>query len=99
MAPPLLVDILDVEALPLLLLVGGSDRERSEKPESCDWWSRSEDLSEEPLCRSFLLTTSKKDTGTRPRALGISGLQASYQSGSSSRLITWKKSPLLKASS
>lgn len=42
--------------------------------------------------------TSKYETGTKPRAVGISGLHASYQSSSSSRLITWKKSPLANAS-
>lgn len=43
--------------------------------------------------------TSKKETGTRPLAEGIRGLQASYQSEWSCLLMTWKKSPLQKGSS
>lgn len=46
------------------------------------------EATELPLCRSAFLMTSKKETGTSPRALGINGLQASYHSGSSSRLMT-----------
>lgn len=72
----------------------------SEKPESCPSDGRSlGDETEVPLCLCCLPTTSKKATGTRPRAVGIKGLQASYHSVSSSRLSTWKKSPLWKASS
>ena len=51
------------------------------------------------LCLSVFPMISKYETGTKPRALTDSGLQASYQSVSSSRLMTWKKSPLLKPSS
>ena len=51
------------------------------------------------LCRSVFPMTSKYDTGTSPLALGINGLQASYQSSSFSLLMTWKKSPLWNPSS
>lgn len=57
------------------------------------------EAAEPALCLSVLPMTSKYETGTRPRALGIKGLHASYQSSSFSRLMTWKKSPLAKPSS
>lgn len=56
-------------------------------------------LSELPLSRSVRPRAWKKATGTRPRASGSAGLQASYQSVSSSRPMTWKKSPREKLSS
>jgi len=72
----------------------------SEYPESCGGRTLfAPDVTEPPLCLSVFPMISKNDTGTNPRALGIKGLQASYQSGSFSRLMTWKKSPLWKANS
>src|ERR1700733_2843530 len=101
---PLLV--LDIRACPLgLVITIGSDRPFtptspfSEKPES--WFSclSPTDFADAPLCLCVLPIISKKATGTRPLAVGMVGLQASYQSGSSSLPTTWKKSPLLNASS
>src|SRR5947199_8684981 len=71
----------------------------SENPESWSSCSSPIDFAEAPLCLCVLPITSKKATGTRPLAVGMVGLQASYQSESSSLLSTWKKSPLLHASS
>jgi hypothetical protein len=51
------------------------------------------------LSRSVRPRAWKKATGTRPRASGRAGLQASYQSVSFSRPMTWKKSPREKLSS
>src|ERR1700744_3407413 len=98
--------VLDVRACaPALVITIASDRPFtptppfSENPES--WFSclSSTDFADAPLCLCVLPITSKKATGTRPLAVGMVGLQASYQSGSSSLLTTWKKSPLLNGSS
>src|SRR5437660_12591185 len=99
-ADPLLV--LDIRACALgLFITIASDRPFtptppfSENPES--WFSclSPTDFADAPLCLCVLPITSKKATGTMPLAVGMVGLQSSYQSGSSSVSTTWEKAPLL----